>query len=143
MKLLVAILLIYQINNIALAENFNLAGLWQTFDDGGKPTGYVRISEDHGVYTGVIEKGLPSDTEEKYCTECKDDRKNQKLIGMTIMKSVRAAGDHFEGPEILEPFSGNTYRVKLTPQESGKKLEVHGYIGLSIFGRTQLWERAE
>jgi len=119
------------------------AGLWKTLDDKGKPTGYVRIQEDSGVYTGVIEKGLDTDKEDKFCTACKDERKNQKLVGMTMMKNVKAVGDVYEGTEILDPFSGNTYRVKLTLKEAGKKMEVRGFVGLSLFGRTQVWDRAE
>lgn len=118
------------------------AGLWKTFDDKGNATGYIRISENQDIYSGVIEKGLPSDKEDKFCTLCKDERKDKKLIGMTVIKNVKAKGDTYEGSEILDPFSGNTYRVKLTLKEAGKKMEVRGFIGISLFGRTQIWERA-
>ena len=118
-------------------------GLWKTFDDDGQASGYVRIAETNGIYVGVIEKGLPSDKEEKYCTECKDERKGQRLIGMTIITNVKAKGDAFSGGQILDPFSGKLYRVKLKLIEAGKKLEVRGYIGISLFGRTQVWQRAE
>ena len=119
------------------------SGLWKTHDDKGKPTGYVRVQEDNGVYTGVIEKGLDTDKEEKYCTACKDERKGQRLIGMTMMKNVKSKGEGYEGTEILDPFSGNTYRVKLSLKETGKKMEVRGFVGFSLFGRTQMWERVE
>jgi uncharacterized protein (DUF2147 family) len=56
---------------------------------------------------------------------------------------VKAKGDVFEGTEILDPFSGNTYRVKLTLKEQGQKMDVRGFVGLSLFGRTQVWERVE
>lgn len=117
-------------------------GLWKTFDDDQKPTGFVRIIEHDGIYTGVIEKGLETDKEDKYCTECKDERKGQKLVGMTIIRGVKAKGNVFEGTEILDPFSGNTYRVKLTLKDPNK-LEVRGFLGISLFGRTQVWERSE
>lgn len=56
------------------------AGLWKSFDDKGKPTGYVRVLDENGVYTGIIEKGQEQETdkEEKYCTACKDERKGQR-----------------------------------------------------------------
>lgn len=119
------------------------AGLWKTHDDKGKPTGYVRVQDDNGIFTGVIEKGLETDKEEKYCTDCKDERKGQRLVGMTMMKNVKAKGDTYEGSEILDPFSGNTYKVKLTLKDAGKKMEVRGFVGVSLFGRTQVWERVE
>lgn len=59
------------------------AGLWKSFVDKGKPTGYVRVLDENGVYKGIIEKGLETDKEDKYCTACKDERKGQRLIGMT------------------------------------------------------------
>lgn len=145
MKLhLVKALLFACVTSVAFASPLTKpSGLWKTFDDKGKPTGYVRIVEDAGVYTGMIEKGLETDKEEKYCTACKDERKDQKMIGMVIIKNVKAKGDVYEGTEILDPFSGNTYRVKLTLKDEGKTLEVRGFIGVSLFGRTQVWQRAE
>lgn len=129
--------------NTVQATNPTPAGLWKAYNDDGQPTGFIKISESQGVYTGVVEKGLPTDTEEKYCTLCEDDRKDQRLIGMTVLKNVQKNGDTFEGEEILDPFSGNTYRVKLTLKDAGKKMEVRGFVGFSLFGRTQIWEHAE
>lgn len=130
-------------NSLMAIANTSPAGLWKTHDDKGKPTGYVRVQENDGVFTGVIEKGLDTDKEEKYCTACKDERKGQRLIGMTMMKNVKVKGEVYEGSEILDPFSGNTYKVKLTLKEAGNKMEVRGFIGVSLFGRTQVWERVE
>lgn len=120
-----------------------LQGLWLTHDDDGKPTGYVRIIEANDVYQGVIEKGLETGEEEKYCTACSGELKDQKLVGMTMMKGVVDKGNgHYQGGEILDPFSGNTYRVKLKLKDAGQTLDVRGYIGISLFGRTQTWKRA-
>ena len=130
-------------SQIASASGITPAGIWKTFDDQGKATGFIRIKESQGVYTGYVEKGLPEEKEDQYCTACKDERKNQKLIGMTMMKNVKAQDENYLGDEILDPFSGNTYRVKLKLKEAGNKLEVRGFVGLSLFGRTQVWERVE
>jgi uncharacterized protein (DUF2147 family) len=139
----VMILAISQVGSTWASDLLTPAGLWKTVDDKGKPTGYVRINEAQGVFTGVIEKGLENEKQEEFCTACKGDRKNQKMVGMTVIKNVKAKGGAYEGSEILDPFSGNTYRVKLTPIEAGKKLEVRGFVGISLFGRTQIWERAD
>jgi len=125
------------------SPNDSPAGLWKAYDDKGNPTGYIRISEENEIFTGVIEKGLETDTEEKYCHACKDERKDQRLIGLTMLKNVKAIEDAYEGSEILDPFSGNTYRVKLKLKDAGDSLEVRGYVGISLFGRTQIWKRAE
>jgi uncharacterized protein (DUF2147 family) len=121
-----------------------LEGVWLSHDDNDKPTGYIKIIEENGVYKGVIEKGLESDKEEKFCTACKDERQGKRLIGMTMLKGVVEKGDgSFQGTEILDPFSGDTYRVKLKLKDEGQTLDVRGYIGVSLFGRTQTWRRVE
>lgn len=121
-----------------------LQGLWLSHDDNGKPTGYINILEENGLYKGVIEKGLDSDKEEKFCTACRDERKGKRLIGMTVLKEVmKKSNNNYQGAEILDPFSGNTYRVKLTLKDEGQTLDVRGYVGVSLFGRTQTWRRAE
>jgi len=49
----------------------------------------------------------------------------------------------WDGGEILDPNNGKTYKVRLTPADGGKKLDVRGYIGAPLFGRTQTWIRVE
>jgi len=137
------VLCIFFFNGYAHSTEISPVGLWKAHDDQGKPTGLIRISEEAGIILGKIEAGLPDETQDRFCTACKDERKNQKLIGMTMMKGVKAKADSFEGDEILDPLSGNTYRVKLKLREQGKKMEVRGFVGLSLFGRTQVWERVE
>ena len=74
------------------------------------------------------------------CALCTDERKNQPMLGMTIMRNVKSSGDGtWEGGEILDPNNGNVYRVRLKPIEGGKALEVRGYIG--PFFRNQRWTR--
>jgi len=118
-------------------------GLWQAFNDQGKATGYIRITEQDSVLKGTVERGLPTDAADKYCTACKDQRKNQRLIGMDILWGLHKDGDDYTGGEILEPFSGNIYSAKLTLLNNGAKLKVRGYAGISLFGRTQIWLREE
>lgn len=133
--------LLFSCHGLAASE---IAGLWKAYDDAGKPTVYIRILEKNGEYIGVIEKGLPTDKEAKYCTPCRGERKNQPLIGLTMMQGVVAKADgEYMGKEILDPFTGHTYRVKLTLKEAGKTLLVRGFIGMSLFGRTQKWRRVE
>ena len=40
-----------------------------------------------------------------------------------------------------DPKTGKTYKVKLTLSNAGQKLDVHGYIGFALLGRSQVWER--
>ncbi len=124
-------------------------GLWKTVDDEtGKVKSAVRVSEKEGVLTGVIEKILdPEAPQDGVCDKCSDDRKNKPKLGLTIIRHAKLEGQNMEGPwtggEILDPNNGKTYKLKLTVIEAGKKMEVRGYIGAPILGRTQVWQRME
>jgi len=39
--------------------------------------------------------------------------------------------------------NGKTYKLRLKPSVDGKKLEVRGYIGAPMFGRSQTWLKAD
>lgn len=111
-------------------------------DDTKQPLSLVRISETAGVQSGKLEKLLDPARQNDKCTLCADDRKNQPMLGMTIMRNVKASGDGtWEGGDILDPNNGKVYRVRLKPIEGGKALEVRGYIG--PFFRNQRWTRVE
>jgi uncharacterized protein (DUF2147 family) len=121
------------------------AGLWKSIDDkSGKPRSLIRITEHNGAYSAVIEKGLlATDTGDAVCDKCTDERKGQKIIGMTIVKGLKEKDGVYEGGEILDPENGKTYKCKMKLDDSGKKLEVRGFIGISLFGRSQIWTREE
>jgi len=137
--------LFFLVNSLSLAADLTPAGLWQSTDDKtGKPRSLIRINEHNGEYSAVIEKGLlPTDTGEAVCDKCTDSRKGQRIIGMTIVEGLKKNGDKYDGGEILDPENGKTYRCKMKLDETGNELEVRGYIGLSLFGRSQMWHRVE
>lgn len=120
-------------------------GLWKTIDDKtNKPRSLVRIVEENGEYKGIVEKGLrEDDNPERVCEKCDAPRKNQKIQGMTFMWGLKKDGNEFKGGEILDPENGKIYRCKMKLIDSGKKLDVRGYIGIALIGRTQTWWREE
>ena len=65
------------------------------------------------------------------------------MIGLTILTGMKKVGDHWGGGQIVDPKSGSTYRCKMTLVEGGTRLDVRGFIGVSLFGRTQTWQRVE
>ena len=128
----------------AAMAQMNPAGLWKTIDDkDGSAKSEIRIVEKGGVLSGRVEKILDKTKQEEKCVECKDERKDQPIIGMTIIKNAKAGADKevFEGGEILDPNNGKTYKLRLKMLDGGKKLEVRGYIG--PFFRNQQWIRVE
>jgi uncharacterized protein (DUF2147 family) len=77
------------------------------------------------------------------CGECKDSRKDQPLVGMTIVSGLKKDGSEYTGGEILDPAKGKVYKSKATLRDGGQKLEVRGYIGAPMFGRSQVWQREQ
>ena len=126
----------------ALAQNTPV-GLWRSTDDKtGEAKAEVRITDAAGVLSGKIEKRLLKTAKpEDVCTECSDERKDQPLLGLEIIRGAKKAESRevWEGGKILDPENGKNYTLKMTPIEDGKKLEVRGSFG--PFGRTQTWVR--
>ena len=65
------------------------------------------------------------------------------MKGLLILSGVRHNGDEWGGGEILDPDNGKVYRVRVRLADGGKKLLVRGYLGFSLFGRTETWVRME
>ena len=120
----------------------------KTVDDGTKKEkSLVRIVESGGVYTGRVEKILDTTAPpDAVCKDCTDERKDKPVLGMTILRNVRQSPDDkalFDGGDILDPNNGKVYSVRLKPIDNGTRLEVRGYIGTPLLGRSQTWIRAE
>ena len=145
MKTLLASLLLAAAAGTAWAQA-TPAGLWKTIDDDTMAEkSLVRITDAGGVYTGKVEKILTDKADAK-CTECTDARKDQPVQGMVILRDIKQdASDKalWVGGDILDPNNGKVYKVRIKPVDGGKKLEVRGYIGAPMLGRTQTWIRVE
>jgi uncharacterized protein (DUF2147 family) len=129
----------------AWAQN-SPVGLWKTIDDEtGKPKSLVRITENNGELTGKIEKlfRAPNEDQNPVCVKCEGANKDQPIIGMTILYGLKKNGVSWDGGSVLDPAKGKTYHARVTPTEGGNKLEMRGYIGAPLFGRTQTWVREQ
>ena len=132
-------------STLAMAAQANTpAGRWHTIDDKtGETKSVVTIEDAGGVLRGkvsqILRKG--ADTAAK-CDKCSDDRKDQTILGMEIIRGVKksSGNDYWDGGEILDPEEGKLYRVRLTPIEGGAKLQVRGFLG--PFWRNQVWVKA-
>lgn len=121
-------------------------GLWRTIDDKtGKEKSLVRVVEVNGEFKASIEKLFrePHEEQNPNCDKCPGDRKNKPVLGMTIMTGLKKTGGEYEGGEILDPANGKIYRCKMWTAEGGKKLNVRGFVGVAVLGRTQVWLREE
>lgn len=133
------------ISTLAAAAE-NPVGLWRTIDDkSGKEKSLVRVTESNGQLQLTIEKIFrePGEDPNPLCDKCPGEKKNKPVIGMQIGNGLKKDGDVWSGGEILDPQNGKTYKCKVWLEDKGKKLNVRGFIGVSVLGRTQVWLREE
>jgi uncharacterized protein (DUF2147 family) len=121
-------------------------GLWRSIDDStGQARAEIAIKDNgQGALNGRVERSLQTaPSPEPNCNLCTDDRKGQPKIGLEIIRDAKkSAGEAiWEGGTILDPENGKVYKLRLTPQDGGKTLQVRGYIG--PFYRTQVWQRVQ
>jgi uncharacterized protein (DUF2147 family) len=121
-------------------------GLWHSIDDKtGLPKGEIRIADvGAGELNGKVERSLLKDAKpDDKCDQCTDDRKDKPKVGLEIIRGARQVEgkDVWEGGTIVDPDNGKIYKLKMTPIEGGSKLEVRGFIGFALLGRTQTWVR--
>jgi uncharacterized protein (DUF2147 family) len=132
------------VSNLAAAGS--PVGVWRSIDDKTKQErSIIRITEENGGLRGVVEKifDQPGDDPAHLCKECKDERKDKPIVGMPILWGLKKDGDSWTGGEILDPKNGKIYKCKLTLSQDGKSLNVRGFIGISLIGRSQTWVRQE
>lgn len=118
---------------------------WKTIDDKtGKPRAIVKFTEVNGALSGTVQTLLDKDAT-RVCTSCSGSLKNKPVIGLTIvhgLKPVSGVNNSYDYGSILDPKTGKTYKLKGTLSDDGKVLNLRGYLGISLLGRNQTWQRA-
>ena len=117
-----------------------IEGKWKTIDDEtGQEKSIVEIfKKSDGKYYGKVTQLLIKPANPN-CVDCKDDRKNKPILGMEVVRGLKKDGNEFTGGTITDPKTGKTYKCTIT--RSGDKLNVRGYVGFSLIGRSQTWHK--
>ena len=143
-RFIAATLLAITLTSVVWARQTSPEGRWRTYDDKtGDAKSIVIITETNGVLSGHVEKVFapPAPTEHPLCELCPGENKNKPIVGMRIMWDMKRQGNEYAGGRVLDPEHGKTYRGRVRVVDGGKKLEVRGFIGFSLLGRTQTWIR--
>ena len=128
----------------ALAGDPSPVGRWVTMDEKtNSPRSIIEIADVDGALEGKIVKiyDHPGDVPGHPCRKCSGDLKDKPIVGMTVMHGLKRDGDEWSGGTILDPSSGNLYSAELHLADGGEKLDVRGYLGISLLGRSQTWVR--
>ena len=143
-SILISIILLFVSMGIAAQS---VTGKWKTIDDETKRAkSIVEIYEEDGkLYVKILELFRePDEDPDPICDLCDedDDRKDQKVNGMVIIRDMEKDDDEWEDGTILDPNNGKVYDCKLwVDEEDPNLLNVRGYI--AFFFRTQIWLRYE
>ena len=124
------------------ADMTSAAGDWITIDDTtGKPASVMRITQVGNELRGSVLKIMDPAMQNAICDKCNGANKNKPIIGLTVMWGLKKVRNGWAGGTIMDPDNGKSYRAKMALVADGKKLSVRGFIGFSLFGRSQTWIR--
>jgi len=149
-KLCLSTLIIGLFATTVLASNLPASspvGYWKTVDDvTGKPKSIVHIwKAENDSLMGKVIKLFPGKkiALNKFCTACDGDQRNKPIVGMVILSGLKANQAQWSKGRILDPENGRTYNCSVRLADSGKQLNVHGYVGIPLLGRSQTWHRVD
>lgn len=132
---------------LAFASEPTPVGKWKTIDDKtGEPSSVVQIYEEGGKLLGKIESIIvkPGEDPDPKCDKCDGERKGKPVVGLVFLWDlVKEKAGKWGGGRILDPEDGSIYRCTVELRDGGAKLKVRGYLGISLFGRSQEWYRME
>lgn len=135
-RLILAILLLCNISYANEWKADDILGIWWT----PKKDGRIEIYKENDKYFGKIIWLIPENRNNLDDKNPDPDKRNTPLQGLVNLKDFKFNGDYWEEGSIYDPDNGEKYSCKMKLKNKDK-LEVRGFIGISLFGRTEIFKR--
>lgn len=134
-------LLIATFSVLAAPNPDAVLGVWKN----GEGTGMIQIYKKGDKYYGrLVWLKVPNNPDGTPRTDVNnpdETKRKTPLKGLENMRDFTAAGDNkWENGKIYDPKNGSDYSCEMTLVDPNT-LEVRGFIGVSLFGRTDVWKR--
>ncbi|QOD61563.1 DUF2147 domain-containing protein [Polaribacter haliotis] len=117
-------------------------GKWNSRTDEGVVDSVLEIYEKEGKAFAKVVEIMNPDRKDARCVDCEGEFKNKPILGLDILSGLEKDDDEWSGGTIIDPRNGKTYKCYIELVKPNK-LKLRGYIGVSLFGKTAYWERAE
>ena len=119
----------------------DIIGVWLT---GGKEPAKIQVYKSGEKFYGkIIWLKNPSENGKQRVDANNPDETKRKnpIIGLIMLTGFKFDGDEeWKGGDIYDPESGKTYSSYMYLNDKNT-LKVRGYVGISLFGRTETWTR--
>lgn len=141
--ILLLLVLLGSLSAFAPKDNPNaIVGTWLN----GSKKGHVQIYEKEGRYYGkLVWLSIPNDPatgKPKLDAKNGDEsRRSRPLMNLPVLYNLQFRSDNvWDDGKIYNPEDGKEYNLKMTLKDANT-LDVRGYMGVSLLGKTQTWVR--
>lgn len=119
----------------------DIIGIWLT---GGKEPAKIQVYKSGEKFYGkIIWLKNPAENGKQRVDANNPDitKRSNPIIGLLMLTGFKFDGDdEWKGGDIYDPESGKTYNSYMYLKDKNT-LKVRGYVGISLFGRTETWTR--
>ena len=131
---------------IAFSSTMNAQTIFGNWLSKNKDTGtidsVIKVYKKDGKVVAKIIEIKDTSRQNAVCELCEGKNKNKPILGLNILTGLEKQDDEWSGGTILDPRNGEVYQCYIELVKPNK-LKLRGYIGISLFGKTAYWERAE
>lgn len=130
---------------IAFSSTMNaqtIFGNWLSKNKDGTIDSVIKVYKKDGKVVAKIIEIKDTSRQNAVCELCEGKNKNKPILGLNILTGLEKQDDEWSGGTILDPRNGKVYQCYIELVKPNK-LKLRGYIGISLFGKTAYWERAE